>query len=138
MPRGDNPNSRANLRRPSSKEARKNGKKGGIASGEARAVYRSLQEDLREQATPERIAKINNRLLSMAEHGNLKAYELVRDGLGEKPKDAAYEEEQRLRTEKLRMETERLRREADQDEAPDDGFLEALAGTAAEDWDEDG
>lgn len=91
MPRGDNPNSRANLRRLSSKEARKNGKKGGIVSGETRAAFKSLNADLREQATPERIAKINNRLLSMAEHGNLRAYELIRDGLGEKPREAAYE-----------------------------------------------
>ena len=59
-------------------------------SNQKQAAYRSLNADLREQATPERIAKINNRLLSMAEHGNLRAYELVRDGLGEKPKDAAY------------------------------------------------
>lgn len=90
MPRGDNPNSRANLRRLSPSEARKNGKKGGIASAETRAAFKSLNADLREQATPERIARINNRLLSMAEHGNLRAYELVRDGLGEKPKDAGY------------------------------------------------
>lgn len=91
MPRGDHPNSRANLKRLSSKEARKNGKKGGIASAETRAAYKSLNADLREQATPDRIAKINNRLLSMAERGNLKAYELIRDGLGEKPKETPYE-----------------------------------------------
>lgn len=93
MPRGDNPNSRANLIRNSErtpKQRKKQATKAGIASGEARAVYKSLNADLREQATPERIAKINNRLLSMAEHGNLRAYELVRDGLGEKPKDTGY------------------------------------------------
>lgn len=66
--------------------ARKAGKK----SVEAKTVYKSLNADLREQATPERIAKINNRLLSMAEHGNLKAYELIRDGLGEKPRETSY------------------------------------------------
>ena len=93
MPRGDNPNSRANLRRLSPKEARKNGKKGGIASAETRAAFKSLNADLREQATPDRIAKINNRLLTMAEHGNLRAYELIRDGLGEKPKEASYVED---------------------------------------------
>lgn len=60
-------------------------------SNEKQAVFKSLNADLREQATPERIAKINSRLLSMAEHGNLKAYELIRDGLGEKPKETGYE-----------------------------------------------
>ena len=96
MPRGDNSNSRANLIRNSErtpKQRKKQATKAGIASGEARAVYKSLNADLREQATPERIAKINNRLLSMAEHGNLKAYELIRDGLGEKPKEASYAED---------------------------------------------
>jgi len=54
-------------------------------SVEARATNKSLNADLRERCTPERIAKINERLLQMAEHGNLRAYELARDGLGEKP-----------------------------------------------------
>lgn len=90
MARGDNPKSRANLivnseRTP--KERRKQASKAGKASGEARAVFKSINEDLRERCTPERIAKINDRLLSMAEHGNLRAYELIRDGLGEKPQN---------------------------------------------------
>ena len=54
-------------------------------SVEARATYKSLNADLREQCTAERLAKINERVLQMAEHGNLRAYELIRDGLGEKP-----------------------------------------------------
>lgn len=96
MPRGDNPNSRANLIKNSertSKQRRAQAKKAGIASGKARAAYKSITADLREQATPDRIAKINNRLLTMAEHGNLKAYELVRDGLGERPKEVSYTED---------------------------------------------
>lgn len=88
MPRGDNPNSIANLRPVrTKKEARERGRKGGIASGEARAIYKSINEDLREQCTPEKIAKMNQRVIAMAERGNLKAYELIRDGLGEKPND---------------------------------------------------
>ena len=90
MPRGDNPNSRKNLIKNSErtpKQRKEQASKAGKASGEARAIYRSINEDLREQCTPERIAKINNRILSMAEHGNLKAYELIRDGLGEKPQN---------------------------------------------------
>lgn len=89
MPRGDNPNSRKNLivnseRTP--KQRREQASAAGKASGEARAIYKSLNEDLKERCTPERIKKMNDRIISMAEHGNLKAYELIRDGLGEKPK----------------------------------------------------
>ena len=56
-------------------------------SDEAKAVYRSLNADLKERCTPERVRKMNERIIAMAEHGNLRAYELIRDGLGEKPQD---------------------------------------------------
>ena len=88
MPRGEHPNSRKNLRMAydgkggfDSESARRAKKK----SDEAKAIYKSINEDLRERCTPEKIKKINDRLISMAEHGNLRAYELIRDGLGEKP-----------------------------------------------------
>lgn len=88
MPRGEHPNSRANLivnseRTPKQREdqARKAGQK----SGEVRAQNASLSADLKGRCTPDRLAKINERILSMAEKGNLKAYELVRDTIGEKP-----------------------------------------------------
>ena len=90
MPRGDNPNSRANLNM-------SYGGKGGFdtesarkakeLSDKAKAINKSLNADLKERCTPERIAKMNDRIMQMAEHGNLKAYELIRDGLGEKPTD---------------------------------------------------
>ena len=54
---------------------------------EAKVVYKSLNEDLKERCTPDRVARMNDRIIAMAEHGNLKAYELIRDGLGEKPQD---------------------------------------------------
>lgn len=54
-------------------------------SVEARTTYKSLNADLREQCDDATIKAINGRLLQMAKHGNLKAYELLRDGLGEKP-----------------------------------------------------
>lgn len=88
MARGDNPNSRANLNKAyggkggfDTESARKAKKK----SDEAKAVYKSLNADLREQCDEETLRAINDRLLQMAKHGNLRAYELVRDGLGEKP-----------------------------------------------------
>lgn len=86
MPRGDNPNSRKNLKVPSSKEARKNGKKGGIASAEARAATKSLSDTLKEALTDEKRQKISEVLIGRALAGNLKAFELIRDSIGEKPK----------------------------------------------------
>lgn len=88
MARGEHPNSRANLKpfgELTEKEQRKISQAGGKASGEARAIYKSLNADLREQCDEETLRAINDRLLQMAKHGNLRAYELVRDGLGEKP-----------------------------------------------------
>lgn len=88
MARGEHPNSQANLIKNSErtpKERQEQARKAGKASGEARAVYKSLNADLREQCDEETLRAINDRLLQMAKHGNLRAYELVRDGLGEKP-----------------------------------------------------
>lgn len=68
-------------------EARTQGRKGGKKSGESRRLKKTLTESLKEICTPEAINEINQRLLMMAKHGNLKAYELIRDGLGEKPTD---------------------------------------------------
>ena len=90
MARGEHPNSRANLKpfnELTENERREMASKAGKASGEARAVYKSLNADLREQCSDEVIQALNKRILDMAKHGNLKAYELIRDGLGEKPVD---------------------------------------------------
>ena len=88
MPRGSNPNSRKNLidnSMRSPKEVRENGRKGGKKSGETRAAFKSLNDDLREQLTPELINEINQRIIALAKKGNLKAYELIRNGIGEDP-----------------------------------------------------
>lgn len=89
MPRGSNPNSRANLKKgkPFNAETARKAKQ---KSDEVKAAYRLLNEDLRERCTPERIEKMNERIIAMAEHGNLKAYELIRDGIGEKPKETIH------------------------------------------------
>ncbi|SDC69914.1 hypothetical protein SAMN04487864_11542 [Succiniclasticum ruminis] len=71
----------------SKEEARESGRKGGKKSGQSRALKKTLTESLKELCTPEEINEMNRRLLMMAKHGNLKAYELIRDGLGEKPTD---------------------------------------------------
>ena len=61
--------------------------KAGKASGESRRLKKTLTESLKELCTPEAINEINQKILLMAKRGNLKAYELIRDGLGEKPTD---------------------------------------------------
>lgn len=119
MPRGDNPNSRKNLivnseRTP--KERKKQAEKAGKASGEARALKKTISESLKELCTPDVLEAMNLRIISMAKHGNLKAYELVRDGLGEKPGNngsagGAIEYE-------------------------DDGFTEAIKASAVDVWGE--
>lgn len=90
MARGQNPNSRKNLivnseRTPKQRKAQ--AVKAGKKSGEVREIKKSFREQLREQLTIEDIRIINSRLIAMAKHGNLKAYELIRDMLGEKPAD---------------------------------------------------
>lgn len=88
MPRGSSPNSRKNLianteRTP--KQIKERNSKAGKESGKVRSAFKSLNEDLREQLTPEIINQINQRIISLAKSGNLKAYELIRNGIGEDP-----------------------------------------------------
>ena len=62
-------------------------RKAGEKSVQAKTLYKSLNEDLRERMTAERVAELNEKIYIMAKRGNLHAYELIRDGLGEKPSD---------------------------------------------------
>lgn len=93
MPRGEHPNSRANLKVSSPKEARKNGSKGGKASAETRAIRKTLTATLTEVCTDERRLNMVSRVVSMAERGNLHAFEIVRDMLGENPKNGTMDTE---------------------------------------------
>lgn len=86
MPKGDNPNSRKNLQKfGSEREPRKAGSKGGKASVESRRASASLTESLKRQLTPDLMDDITLMLIRRAKQGNLKAYELLRDQMGEKP-----------------------------------------------------
>ena len=86
MPRGEHPNSRANLKRGKPFDA-ESARKAKIKSDASKIVYKTLAEDLKERMTADRVAELNEKLYLMAKHGNLHAYELIRDGLGEKPSD---------------------------------------------------
>ena len=72
----------------SKEEARERGKKGGIASGKARAKRKTLKEELllllSQGNTQE---KISLSLIAQAMQGNTKAFEVIRDTVGEKPVD---------------------------------------------------
>lgn len=72
----------------SKKEARERGRKGGIASGKARAERKTLRDELllllSKGDTQE---KISLSLISEAMNGNTKAFEVIRDTVGEKPVD---------------------------------------------------
>lgn len=77
-----------NLKQLSSKEARKNGKIGGIKSGEVRRARKTLKEELLlllENGNTQN--KISVALVQKAIKGDIKAFEVIRDTIGEKPTD---------------------------------------------------
>ena len=83
-----------NLRPVSSKEeARERGRKGGLASGEARRKRKTLKEELLLMLSDGDIQeKISVALINEAINGNnsgsvTKAFEVIRDTIGEKPVD---------------------------------------------------
>ena len=90
MPRGDNPNSRKNLIRNadlSPKERSERAKKAGIASGVARGSLKSFRELDAETTTPEERQQMLDALKLKAKRGNLRAFEIYRDTIGEKPEN---------------------------------------------------
>ena len=70
------------------KEARERGKIGGIKSGEARAARKTLREELllllSQGDTQNRMSLA---LIEKAMNGDTKAFEVIRDSIGEKPID---------------------------------------------------
>ena len=78
-------------------EARENGRKGGLKSGEARRARKTLREELEALLTQDITAKDGRRMqtqtaisasmIKQALAGSTKAYEIIRDTIGEKPID---------------------------------------------------
>lgn len=72
----------------STDEARERGKKGGVKSGEARREKKLLKESLSVLLeTEEGQEKICTALFKQAQRGNIKAFEVIRDTIGQKPVD---------------------------------------------------
>ena len=57
----------------------------GQKSAEARKAYRPLKEIIRERVTPEEWDKMVLAMMEKAQRGDAKAFELLRDSVGEKP-----------------------------------------------------
>ncbi|MBQ9599848.1 MAG: hypothetical protein IJR33_08595 [Clostridia bacterium] len=90
MPRGDNPNSRANLIKSADlppKERRERAKKASAKSAEVRAGWKSFPEIIKENTSEEEQLQIYKAVKQRAKQGNLKAFEIIRDTVGEKPVD---------------------------------------------------
>lgn len=109
MPRGDNPNSRANLivnseRTP--KERKVQASKAGKTSGESRRLKKSFKEAAKAQCTPEVLDKITGRIIQMAMAGNLNAFKILRELLGEDPKDEIQKELLKLRKREVELKEE--------------------------------
>lgn len=69
-------------------ERRENAKKAGIKSGEVRRARKTLREELLLLLESGDIQnKISLALLRKAQKGNIKAFEVIRDTIGEKPKE---------------------------------------------------
>lgn len=86
-----------NLRTPTTEQARERGRKGGIASAKARAERKQLKELLElALSQPSEIVEgednytaITAALVNKAIQGDTKAYEVIRDTLGQKPVEQA-------------------------------------------------
>lgn len=77
-----------NLKVPTSSEARENGRKGGIASGEARRKRKTLKEELLLLLSEgDTQYSVTLALIEKAMSGDTKAFEIIRDTIGEKPID---------------------------------------------------
>ena len=109
MPRGDNPNSRANLiqnadRTPEQRRA--SARKAGKASGKARALKKTFKETAKAKCTPEVLDKIMDRIIQMASAGNLNAFKILREMLGEDPGHEIQKELLKLRKREVELKEE--------------------------------
>lgn len=81
-----------NLRTPTTEEAREIGRKGGIASGKARRERKKFKEDLITALATMKDGKTFQELgieaiIRKFIDGDTKAFEIIRDTVGEKPVD---------------------------------------------------
>lgn len=97
MPKGSNPNSRANLKPITKKTARELGRRGAMVSNAKQAKARTLAEELKallavtitnregKQVTTQ--AAISTAMIKAALGGDVRAFNTIRDTIGQKPID---------------------------------------------------
>lgn len=77
-----------NLQKLTTEKAREIGSKGGIASGKAKQARKTLKEELLLLLSQGDTQKnVTIALISKALSGDTKAFEVLRDSIGEKPKE---------------------------------------------------
>lgn len=82
-----------NLKRLSTEEARRIGKKGGVKSAQARRQKKTFKEllkialEMRTKNGNTNAEEIVASMILKAQSGDVKAFEAIRDTIGEKPKD---------------------------------------------------
>lgn len=131
-------------------EAREYGRRGGKASGEARRKKADFRKTLNALLTAEIDSPewspflealgldstleslINAAMIKEATKGNVKAYEAIAKYSGQSEKTDTDQEEQNLRmaASKAKMGVD------EEEEVEDDGFLDALNGSAGTDWED--
>ena len=77
-----------NLKTPTSEQAREYGRKGGLKRAENEKKRKTLREELLALLeTNQYQEKMSLALIKQALDGNTKAFEVIRDSIGEKPND---------------------------------------------------
>lgn len=69
------------------KEARERGRAGGIASGKSRAIAKTFKQAINDTVTDKDMELMIKAMMKAAKNGNTKAFEVLRDTRGEKPKE---------------------------------------------------
>lgn len=150
MPRGDNPNSRANLKPfndSPEKHQREIQKKGSKKAGEKRTAVKQAREaakktlSTKDPFTPELINKIKENLAEAAAQGDREAQKMILKIFGADISDAA-QKKAKADLEKTKAETQKIKAETKlielklvtPEEAEDDGFFDAIEGRLTDVW----
>lgn len=95
MPKGENPNSRANLQMVrTTEEAREKGRKGGKASGQTRRVLGTFKAAYKRTMSDEDLDEILEKVKIMAKRGNLNALDRLLQISGENREQTTDDDDQ--------------------------------------------